>query len=386
MRVSHSALETYLTCPQKYKFQEIDKIRVPKSKEAIFGTAIHNALRYMFMRDPLFPTVEEVIAHFRESFLSNETIAEEDKARYVQSGEKMIRQFYLKNPPWNFQIVDLESRFEVPLEDPVYGVTHMLVGNIDRIDKHENGTFEIIDYKTSRKLPAQSEVDKNAQLSIYQLALQKKWPHVDPEQISLSLYFLKSGEKLSTRRTKEALAKTETKILSNLHTIEKKMEENDFPPVPSALCDWCGYKPICPAWRHLYKKEELPPEEQAKIDDLVTEYFSLKKEIDEREDRLSALTKAINAYFDAEGVDRVFGADGSLMRSAQERTSWNTEKIEEILRDNPVWDSLLSVDTKKIKKALAALPYELQERIKNEAQIIKKFMMLKASKKKEKIS
>ena len=65
MRISYSALNTFKQCPKKYHYQEIEKRKAPKSKEALFGTAVHETLRYMFSRDPLFPTLEEVFARFR---------------------------------------------------------------------------------------------------------------------------------------------------------------------------------------------------------------------------------------------------------------------------------------------------------------------------------
>ncbi|MSR75987.1 MAG: PD-(D/E)XK nuclease family protein [Candidatus Ryanbacteria bacterium] len=378
MRVSFSALETYNQCPQKYEYEHIERKRVPKGKESIFGTSIHSAMRFMFSRDPLFPTLEEVLAHFRESFADSQSVADADKARYLESGERMIRVYYEKNPPWNFDVIDLESRFEVPLEDPKTGITHTIAGSIDRIDKTGEGLFEIIDYKTSRKLPAQETVDANMQLAIYQLALEKKWPHIDPEHVTLALYFMKAGEKLVTRRTRQDLDNTRGQILDTIHSIEKRIETKEFPAKPNALCDWCGYKPICPAWRHLYKAQEkdAPPDDARP---LIKEYFTLKHEIGEREDRLDQITASINAYLDAQKLDRVFGEGGSLARSQQERTSWDASKITSILEPTDFWQQILSPDDKKLKKLLPKLPTDLQERLLAEARIVKRFTMLKAS-------
>ena len=68
MKTSYSALETFKTCPLKYKYQEIDKIKGPKRIEAVFGTLIHSALKYMFERNPLYPTEDEIIDFFTKRF------------------------------------------------------------------------------------------------------------------------------------------------------------------------------------------------------------------------------------------------------------------------------------------------------------------------------
>src|SRR3989344_1165267 len=214
MRTSYSALETYKVCPRKFQFQELDRIKAPKPPAAVFGTLVHKTLQYLFSRDPLFPTLDETIDYFRKNWPSQEKfpLADSERAVYQEAGEQMLRNFYAKNPPWNFSVVDLEAHFEVLIEDPRRKDTHVLAGRIDRIDKQGDG-FEVIDYKTSRTLPSQAKVDGDLQMSIYALGLQRRWPHVAPETITLSLYFLKHGEKLSTKRTADANAATQEDVL-----------------------------------------------------------------------------------------------------------------------------------------------------------------------------
>lgn len=60
MKTSHSALETHKTCPLKYKYQKIDKLKGAKRIEAVFGTLIHSALKFMFERNPFYPTKAEI--------------------------------------------------------------------------------------------------------------------------------------------------------------------------------------------------------------------------------------------------------------------------------------------------------------------------------------
>ena len=64
-----------------------------------------------------------------------------------------------------------------------------------------------IDYKTGKRMPSQDALNRNLQLSLYSLGLQNRWPHLKPEDIKLSLYFLKHGEKLTAKPAPDATEK-----------------------------------------------------------------------------------------------------------------------------------------------------------------------------------
>ena len=228
MRTSYSALSTYQTCPLKFKFQEIDKIKAPKSIEAVFGNAIHSSLRFMFERTPLYPTLDEVIDFFSNRWQdlagqnqnNNDNKWDEQTIQaYFDDGIAILKKFYKTNQPWNFNVLDLESRFEVLIEDKKTNQSHILTGIIDRIDKTDDDCYEIIDYKTGRRMPPQNSVDQDLQMSIYHLGLIKRWPHLTPEKIKLSLYFLKHGEKIVTRRSPEQLEETKMLVINTINCL-----------------------------------------------------------------------------------------------------------------------------------------------------------------------
>ena len=385
MRTSYSALETYKLCPKKYQFQELDRIPAKKSNAALFGTHVHSTLKYMFSQDPLFPTLDEVLSYFRENWPPPEKmeVTPEEKEIYLIEGERMIKNFYAKNAPWNFSVVDLESKFEVLIEDPQKKEIHVLAGRIDRIDKTESG-YEVIDYKTSRRIPSQADVDRDLQMSIYALGLQKRWPHIASDHITLSLYFLKHGEKLSTKRTSEATAATTRDVLNTISEISGKIAAGErFEPVPGSYCDWCSYKPICPAWKHLYRKnKEAGIKNQDEIDAALKEYFTLLKEKERDEARLTELKAEIRSYMEAQGYDRVFGPDGYLSRSQQKRYRYDFEKVRAILEPLGKWEEILAADDKKLKLLLKALPFEVQSEIEGAKVLTSEFTVLSASTKK----
>lgn len=357
MRTSYSALETFKSCPLKYKYEQIDKIRAPKSIEQIFGGSVHSALKYMFERKPLYPTLNQAIDFFRNIWPGGEKEEE-----YFKEGMILLEKFYKHNQPWNFNVVDLESRFEVGLEEPKTGEKHVLAGIIDRIDKND-AAYEIIDYKTSRKMPDQQSIDNDFQMSIYHLGLMKRWPHLDPNKIKLSFYYLKHGEKISTSRSAEQLEGTKKYIFKTIGEITEKIKDNyNFPPYPSGLCDYCGYRQMCPMWKHLYDQK------YAKLDDsqakeIVKEYFELKQQNEKNDERLDELKAIVCGFMDDQKIDRVFGEQGYLTRRVQERYSYDLEKIKEVLEPVGKWQEILSADEKKLEKILSSLSNDLQEKI-----------------------
>lgn len=391
MRTSYSSIETYLQCPQKYKFQEIDKIRGPKSREAVFGTAVHAALNFMFKKSPLFPTLDEVVAHFRESWPELEVLnkesrqdplkrpwTDEERNIFFQDGVRIIKRFYEKNAPWNFNVMDLESRFEVAILDEKTGETHILAGIIDRIDKTPDGKYEIIDYKTSKKMPTQDALDKNLQLSFYSLGLRKRWPHLNMEDIRLSLYFLKHEEKLRAEISAETVEKTKKHILETVEEIQEKIKTGgDFPPMPSPLCEWCSFRPMCPAWRHLYRKATNDKRQTtSNIESSLKEYFELKKLAKKAGERLVELQKQIKEYMNQEKLTRLFGDEGIISQKRMQRYEYDWDKVRGVLANFGKWEEILEADETKLKKILGEIPEEAREEIEKARRIAKEYTII----------
>lgn len=394
MRTSYSSIQTYIQCPQKYKFQEIEKIRAPKSKEAIFGTAVHNTLKFMFQSDPLFPTLDEVIAHFRKHWPARETWnleskndplkrswAEEDERIWKEEGIRMLKKFYERNAPWNYTIVDLETRFEIMFADEKTGETHVIAGIIDRIDKLSDGTYEIVDYKTGRKMPPQATLNHDLQLSLYGLALQTRWPRLTADDIKLSLYFLKHGEKLSAAPTQESQEKTKKHITATIRDIQERIRaKKPFEPMPSALCNWCGYRPMCPAWRHLYRRSQtVNPQSPDETEKNIREYFTMQKNKKDNEKRLIELQNQIKKYMEQEGLTRVFGDEGVISQKTVQRFSYDMEKVKALLSPLGKWEEVLKADEAKLKKLLRELPQDIRESVEKERKLSKEYAVLMTS-------
>ena len=136
MRTSYSALQTFQTCPQKYKFQVVDRIKVPKSKEAVFGTIIHKTLKFLHLPQLLSPTLEDVLSFYNQNWNAEVFKNKDEEVAAMKQGIDILTRYYNSNDIRGTNIVNLETRFEVPIGQ------HILGGIIDRIDRLKNGSFE----------------------------------------------------------------------------------------------------------------------------------------------------------------------------------------------------------------------------------------------------
>lgn len=354
MRISYSSFDTYKNCPLKYKFANVDKIREPKTAVQVFGSLMHKVLEYIYKPPGMFasPTLEESLEfytqHFDASMFKDEF---EERGAFAQ-GVEIIQKYYAKNKPDEVTVVDLESRFAVELDDPKNpGTTHIISGIIDRIDKTPEG-YEIIDYKTARKMPSQQTVNENVQLSVYTRALLKRYPQEknNLKNITVSLYFLRHGTKLSSHRTEEELAEINEAFLDVIHAIEAKK----FDPQVSPLCDYCGYQKLCPMWRHKFAEERKV--ETKEVQDAIAEYIAIKEKSTSDRKRLAELQETITSYMDQEGVERVFGETKLIERTTRKTYTFDQDALQRILEPKGLWEKVLKVDGTALRKLSGTLP------------------------------
>lgn len=234
-RLSYSQLDTFNTCPLKYNYRYLLKVPVAPSHAANFGTSVHEALNEFYIK---LKKGEEVSFDIMQELYEKHWLpygyesAEHEDARKKQ-GLKLLKEFFEANSsPW-VKPAHLERPFNLKIGK------YWFMGRIDRIDKLEDGTYEVIDYKTG-SLKEKIDVRTNLQLSLYAMAARD----VFKINVSkLSLYYLDGNQKLSVNAEDLDLGSVQEKI----EEMVNKMESSDFAPTPGYLCNYCDYRLICPA-------------------------------------------------------------------------------------------------------------------------------------------
>jgi DNA helicase-2/ATP-dependent DNA helicase PcrA len=234
--LSYSQIQTFLTCPLHYKARYILKIPTPSSAASSFGNTIHRVLKEFYSQAFVAKKAPDIKEIYRRFWDSKGFTGKKHEQAYFFKGTKILTE-YIANEFDPHQIpIKLEEPFIAKVVSNDRSRTIKIGGKIDRIDLLPDGRIEIIDYKTSAKIPSAKEVDSDLQLSIYALGA-----GVPPEKIVLSLYFFEDQKKMSTSRTAAQLQAARDQIF----TYAAQIESSDFHCSGSIICRHCDYRSLC---------------------------------------------------------------------------------------------------------------------------------------------
>ncbi|HEX6231161.1 MAG TPA: PD-(D/E)XK nuclease family protein [Actinomycetota bacterium] len=335
LRLSYSSINTYETCPAKFKFQYEDRLPQAPSPALAFGDSLHRALHLFHSRPvPVAPPLPELLEMLEWSWVSDGFANGSEEQMYRDHGRQVLTQYHRDNAE-DYRIpAASEFRFTLRIE----GIE--VAGVIDRMDRIPGGGYEIVDYKTNRRLPPQARVDRDLQLSIYHLAAREVWG-IEPER--LTLYYLLPGQRMSTTRSPRDVDELRRRIA----VVAERIEAGKFEPRQNPLCDWCDYQPLCPLFRHRYEREQGDP--APRMTEVVDEWIALKRQGRTVYRRLDELAGLINAFCDEHGYRRLFGTDGAAIdRRPQHVTAPVEDQVRRVLEPLGLWERVLSVDPGKL--------------------------------------
>jgi putative RecB family exonuclease len=246
---SHSKIISYETCPLRYKYAYIDKIKpgAEETADSFLGARVHEALEKIYRNIGYgkLMTRKEMLAFFRSRWVKSwpESIIFVDEnlssADYRRKGEAYLRDYYKRYKPFREgRVVDLEITDFLALDEK--GEYEFYI-RIDRLMDMGNGLYEIHDYKTNTTLPTQEHLDKDPQLAMYSVWIRREFE--DCKQVRLIWHFLAFDKEMRSSRTEEQLESLMQEILRKVKVIE---EAKEFPARASSLCLWCLYKRSCP--------------------------------------------------------------------------------------------------------------------------------------------
>lgn len=331
---SNSRIETFEQCPRKYKFRYLENLRMDtEGVEAFVGKRVHETLEKLYrdLKLTKLNPLEEILAFYEAAWEKNwhgkvQVVRPGiTPGHYFALGKQCLADYYKRYHPFNQgRTLGLEERIELKLKDgdKAYNVQ----GFIDRLTwVPETETYEIHDYKTGAAVPAQEEADQDRQLALYQLGLMQRWP--DAKSVRLIWHYLATDKEIASARTPADLAALQREVIDVIHQIEEETKLGRWEVRVSRLCEWCEYKPICPAWKHPVAMEALSPNQYLQDTgvQLVQKYAEreakktdLQAEIRSIENEQQKIAEAAVVYAEKEGLVTIDGSEHRLLVKTDE--------------------------------------------------------------------
>jgi CRISPR/Cas system-associated exonuclease Cas4 (RecB family) len=228
-KISYSRVNAYLFCPYKYKLIYLDNLHIPINADITFGHIIHKTLeKFHVGKEQSYDTLFECYdgAWRNDGFADSQQIFE-----YYEYGKRMLANYYKSFNTSDTEVLYVEKAFAANIGK------YKFIGIIDKIDRHPDGRYEIVDYKTHMEIWEQKRVDKDLQLTFYAYACKNVFGF-DPDEISV--HFLSKNKKIYTKRSWSEISDA---IDVAIETAENVAAENFDPDV--SKCQTCSLKLKC---------------------------------------------------------------------------------------------------------------------------------------------
>jgi len=231
--LSASDIETYRTCPLKYKFARVFRIPSEPTINQRFGILVHQVLERYHAGDAHGRGLPELLglleAGWRRSGFGD---SEEERQLRAKATGALIR-YHERFRGEEAQPVWFERGFEFRLG------RHLVRGRVDRVDRLPDGGYELIDYKTGRPKSA-AQLREDVQLSLYAVGARAAW-RLDAAQ--QAYYYVLDDQKVPVERDDE----DRDWITETVFEVAEGITSQGFEPNPSwAACSMCDYRIACP--------------------------------------------------------------------------------------------------------------------------------------------
>ena len=225
--LSASDVDLYMTCPLKYKFARVFAIPQEPTINQRFGILVHNVLeryhseelRGFGGRQTGDGGLERLLAPVRGGVEADRVRLHRRRAPVPRPGRRRARPLprapQRRAPPGRSGS-SAASRFKIG--DNTVG------GRVDRVDRHPDGSYELIDYKTGAPKSA-AELAGDLQIALYRVAARDAW---DIEAADGSYWYVLDDEKVPAGGEPDALERVERTVAE----VAEGITGQDFEPQP----------------------------------------------------------------------------------------------------------------------------------------------------------
>jgi len=230
-----------LACPVKFGWTYLDprgKWYLKSKSYYSFGSTLHKVLeRFHNAGDTGVTTVGDALQAYEDSWIDAGYGSAEEMAEAFGEGREIIErhvgEVLAKTDGAKTLFVEKSLRTDLG--------PFVLIGRLDRIDEHADGSLEVIDYKSGRGQISEADVASDLAMGCYQLMMKKLYPD---RNIIATIRALRASDQASYSLSEKELIELENDLLTIGQEI-LAMEMTDRIPNRKPLCDYCDFMPLC---------------------------------------------------------------------------------------------------------------------------------------------
>jgi len=234
--LSATDIDTYRTCPLKYKFARVFRIPQEPTLNQRFGILVHQVLERYHANAENQPArgLPELLGLLDAGWRRGGFGDSEQERQLRGKATTALTRYHERAASDQATPVWFERQFQFKLG------RHTLRGRVDRVDLLPGGEYELIDYKTGRPKDA-AQLAGDVQLSLYAVGAREAWRLDASRQ---AYYYLLDDQKVAVSDDGERgewVRDVATEVAEGIRS-------QGFEPTPSyAACAICDYRMVCPA-------------------------------------------------------------------------------------------------------------------------------------------
>jgi putative RecB family exonuclease len=244
--LSPSSVSSFKECPLAFRFSYLERLPEPPAPWTTKGTLVHRALERLLDRPPDERTIDAGLADLAQARIelaphpdfADLDLTDEEWAKFDTDAETLVHKYFQLEDPRTIRPIGLELKLEANL-----GTTR-LRGIIDRLELDENGEFVVTDYKTGSVPSEFFEAKSLSGVHMYALLCERM---LGRRPARVQLFYLSKPEMIIATPTDQSIRGVERRTTAMYQAISQACERDDFRAKPGRLCDFCTFKPYCPA-------------------------------------------------------------------------------------------------------------------------------------------
>ncbi|MCU1354031.1 MAG: RecB family exonuclease [Acidimicrobiales bacterium] len=244
--LSPSKVSAFKDSALAFRFSAIDHLPEPPSAPATKGTLVHLALEHLFERPAEDRTMDAAmtdLARASEEIRSDPdftdlALDDDAAADFFADAEVLVRRYFELEDPRRIHPIGLELKLEARIGDL------RLRGIIDRLELDDDGELVVTDYKSGRAPNERYEQGRLGGVHFYSFLCEELF---GKRPARVQLLYLGDPVVITTIPSEQSSRGLRNKVSAIWSAVELACRHDDFRPKPGPLCQWCAFRPFCPA-------------------------------------------------------------------------------------------------------------------------------------------